>query len=155
MPRHFPLSHSLTLAATFLAVFTASKACASLLFANEPATHRAAGFAGNAVRIYVEEITRISSSSKCLFPAARFLLRRSLHKSSLQRYVLILAFAVCLPAATRAQLVVYCTGGTPGASPASTPLCLAPVPARLSLSPANLGCAAFSFFCGGHLQVAI
>jgi len=55
------------------------------------------------------------SSSKCLFPAALFSLRRSLHKSLLQRYVLLLAFAVCLPAASRAQLVVDCTNGTPGA----------------------------------------
>jgi hypothetical protein len=46
-----PLSRSLSLAATFLAVFTASKAFASLLFANQPATHPAAGFAENAVRI--------------------------------------------------------------------------------------------------------
>jgi hypothetical protein len=105
----------LSLAATFLAVFTASKAFASLLFANEPATHPAAGFAGNAVRIYVEEKTLMSSSSKGLFSAALILLIRSLRKSSLQRYVLLLAFAVCLPAATRAQLVVDCTGGTPGA----------------------------------------
>jgi hypothetical protein len=61
IPRHatpFPRSRSLSLAATLLAVFTASKAFASLLFANEPATHPAAGFAGNAVRIYVEEMTQ-------------------------------------------------------------------------------------------------
>jgi hypothetical protein len=60
IPRHatpFPRSRFLSLAATFLAVFTAGKAFASLPFANEPATHPAAGFAGNAVRIYVEEMT--------------------------------------------------------------------------------------------------
>jgi len=55
------------------------------------------------------------SSSKCVFPTALFSLRRSLHKFSLQRYALVLAFAVCLPAASRAQLVVDCTNGTPGA----------------------------------------
>jgi hypothetical protein len=55
------------------------------------------------------------SPSKRMFSAALFPLRRSLHKFSLQRYVLILAFAACLPAASRAQLVVDCTGGTPGA----------------------------------------
>jgi hypothetical protein len=105
----------LSLAASFLAVFTASTAFASLPFANEPATHPAAGFAGTAVRIYVEEIAQMLSSSKCVFPAALFSLRRSLHKFSLQRYVLILAFAACLPAASRGQLVVDCTGATPGA----------------------------------------
>src|ERR1700745_1340086 len=46
------------------------------------------------------------SSSKCVFPAPLFWFRRSF---------LILAFAVCLPAASRAQLVVDCTGATPGA----------------------------------------
>jgi Right handed beta helix region len=48
----------------------------------------------------------MSSSSKCLFPTMLF---------SWKRCVLLLAFAVCLPAASRAQLVVDCTGGTPGA----------------------------------------
>jgi hypothetical protein len=48
----------------------------------------------------------MSSSSKCLFPTALF---------PWKRCVLLLAFAVCLPAASRAQLVVDCTGGTPGA----------------------------------------
>lgn len=45
-------------------------------------------------------------SSKCLFPAGRFSLKRS---------ALFLAFAVLFPAVSRAQLVVDCTGATPGA----------------------------------------
>ncbi len=46
------------------------------------------------------------SSSKCLFPGALF---------PLKGCFLLLAFAVCFPAASRAQLVVDCTGATPGA----------------------------------------
>jgi len=48
----------------------------------------------------------MSSSSKGLFPAVLF---------SWKRRVLLLAFAVCLPDVSRAQLVVDCTGGTQGA----------------------------------------
>jgi hypothetical protein len=46
------------------------------------------------------------SSSKCLFPGALLPLRRCF---------LLLTFAVYFPAASRAQLVVDCTGATPGA----------------------------------------